>query len=257
MVLRKGCCMKMSFKRLCAGFLFCTFLTMNFNGAVVASEYAVSKAVPSYQGKVEHLSTYKKTAINTVNIYDKKSTINKGNVMKIAFAENFSTKTAQMGDNVVFVLKKDLKTQEGRMLLPAGTKIVGTVDELSRPKNWNKNATVKIGLGEVILPDGQKGSISAQINTKNAVLKRSSWAAVGKASLWTVGLFGVGAGVGAAIGAAASAVGTGCLAIGMPTGGGLGLIIGSATKGLQYKAKPGKTIYIQLTEDLEITTDTL
>ena len=58
--------------------------------------------------------------------------------------------------------------------------------------------------------------------------------------------------IGAAIGAAASAVGTGCLAIGMPVGGGLGLIIGSASKGLNYNAKPGKEIYIKLTQDLEI-----
>ena len=85
------------------------------------------------------------------------------------------------------------------------------------------------------------------------MLKRSGWAATGKAALWTVGLFGVGAGVGAAIGAAASAVGTGCLAIGMPVGGGVGLITGSLTKGLNYKAKPGKTTYIELTEDLDIS----
>ena len=105
----------------------------------------------------------------------------------------------------------------------------------------------------ILLISTLKGTIAAKVHAKEAVLKKSSWAAVGKASLWTVGLFGIGAGIGAAIGAAADAVGTGCLAIGMPVGGGLGLIIGSMTKGLNYNAKPGKTIYIELTEDLDIS----
>lgn len=250
--------MKTTLKKFSALLLVASFISMN---TPLLSAYAEEtanqneiKAVSQIQmkSKIEHLETYKKTEINTVNITDKKATIAQGNVIKIAFAQSFSTKTAKVGDKVTFVLKEDLKTEEARVLLPAGTKIIATVQEVIPTKVWNRNAQVLLSLGEIVLPDGTTGNISAKVHSKNAMLKRSAWAATGKAALWTVGLFGVGAGIGAAIGAAASAVGTGCLAIGMPVGGGLGVIIGSASKGLNYNAKAGKTIYIELTQDLDI-----
>ncbi len=248
----------LSFKKLTATFLTAMFMTLNFNFAAIANETTQSNATfisgqSSENVKIEHLPTYKKTEINTVAIYADKATIKKGNILKITFAEHFSTKTAKIGDKVRFILKEDLKTAESRVLLPEGTQIIATVTDVTPTKIWNRNAKVLLSLGDVELPNGTKGTIAAKVHAKEAVLKKSSWAAVGKASLWTVGLFGIGAGIGAAIGAAADAVGTGCLAIGMPVGGGLGLIIGSMTKGLNYNAKPGKTIYIELTEDLDIS----
>lgn len=261
--------MKKDWKKLCASALLVSFISFNAVPAVMAAETtapADNTAVQSapattqqnaqfqikVQSNVEHLPTYKKTAINTVNIKEDKVVISKGNVIKIAFADEFSTKTAKVGDKVTFVLQEDLKTVEGRALLPAGTQFIATVTELTPTKVWNRNAKVILSLNEIALTDGTTGTIEARVSEDAGILKRSGWAATGKAALWTVGLFGVGAGIGAAIGAAASAVGTGCLAIGMPVGGGLGLIIGSASKGLNYNAKPGKEIYIKLTQDLEI-----
>lgn len=248
--------MNIVWKKLCAYALTVSIVTFNFAPAVSADVNTAQKENASFQIKVqsniEHLPNYRKTGIDTVNVKTDKATIAKGNVIKIAFAEKFSTKTAKQGDKVTFVLKKDLRTKEERVLLPEGTKFIATVQEVHPTKVWNRNAAAALSLGEIILPDGTQGSIEAQVSTKNGALKRSGWAATGKAALWTVGLFGVGAGIGAAIGAAASAVGVGCLAIGMPVGGGLGLIVGSATKGLNYNAKPGKTIYIELTQDLDI-----
>lgn len=244
-------------KKIIASTILTAFLSINCTGlSAIAQEPAVENVLPVSQvcvkSKIEHLPTYKKTEINTVSVTDRRAVVNKGNVLKIAFANHFSTKTAKVGDQVVFILKEDLKTIECRTLLPAGTQIIASVQEICPTQIWNRNAKALLCINEVLLPDGQRGSISAKVASKDAVLKKSSWAAVGKATLWTVGLFGVGAGLGAAIGAAADAVGTGCLAIGMPVGGGLGLIIGSMTKGLNYNAKPGKTIYIQLCQDLEI-----
>ncbi len=256
--------MKKDWKKINATLLLCAFISFNnLSCTALAQEQVQQPAAESqsqntiYKGSVqstiEHLPNYRKTEIDTVNISANKATINKGNVIKIAFAQHFSTKTAKKGDRITFVLKESLKTIENRVLLPEGTKIIGTVEEVIPSKIWNRNAQALISLNDVILPDGTTGTLSAKVHAKNAMLKRSGWAATGKAALWTVGLFGVGAGVGAAIGAAASAVGTGCLAIGMPVGGGVGLITGSLTKGLNYKAKPGKTIYIELTEDLDIS----
>lgn len=265
--------MKKDFKKLCAYALMVSFISLNTAPAVFAQTAASDatavqpaqtepvQAAPAaqnakfqikVQSNVEHLPTYKKTVINTVNIKEDKVIISKGNVIKIAFADTFSTKTAKVGDKVTFVLQEDLKTVEGRVLLPAGTQFIAAVTELTPSKAWNRNAKVVLSINEIALMDGTTGTIEARVSDEAGILKRSGWAATGKAALWTVGLFGVGAGIGAAIGAAASAVGTGCLAIGMPVGGGLGLIIGSASKGLNYNAKPGKEIFVKLTQDLEI-----
>lgn len=249
--------MKKDFKRIVASFILASFISLNSLTLSVAANDEIPQA-PSQvfrggvQASTEHLPDYRKTDVNTVYISEEKATISRGNVLKIAFAQKFSTKTAKSGDAIEFVLKKDLKTKENRTLLPEGTKITGTVQEVKPVAKWNRNATALLKLDTVVLPNGQSGSISARLKTKNAVLKKSAIAATGKAAIWTVGLFGVGAGLGAAIGAIAGTAGTGCLVFGMPIGGGLGLIIGSATKGLNYNAKPGKTIYIELSQDLDI-----
>ncbi len=207
------------------------------------------------QAQVEHLAKQKNKYLDTVKIVDGKAIITQGNVIKIKFAQAFNSKTAKVGDEVVFIFEKDLLTKEGTKLFPAGTKLIGKVQCVEPPKWWNKNAQVMLSLGDIILPNGAGGKLSARVYSKDSTLKKSGWATFGKVAGYTVGLFGVGAGIGAAIGAAADAVGVGCLAIGMPVGAGVGLILGTVTPGQHYKAKPGKTIKIQLTQDLEISLD--
>ncbi len=207
--------------------------------------------VQTQQARVEH-SYYKKSPVRSISVSEENITIKAGNVIKIAFADNFSTKTAQAGDPISFVLNEDFKTIEDTILLPAGTIINGTVTEIIPTKYWNRNAQAFIKLNEIVLPTGQRGDISARVYSKNSALKKSSWAAVGKAAGYTVGLFGIGAGLGAIIGAIVGEVGIACLAIGMPVGGGVGLITGSVFKGLNYNAKAGKEIKIQLNEDFDI-----
>lgn len=250
--------MNIKLKKICAYFLLLAFASLNSLSASSSAQGTTQNntkkpAVETQlKNKTEHLPAHLKAEINTVDVSGQKATIAQGNVIKIAFAQNFSSKTAKVGDNVNFVLKNDLKTKEGTTLIPAGTKIIATVQDVKPIKSWNRNAQVLLSVGEIVLPDGTTGTLNAKVHSKNAVLKRSGWTATGKAALWTVGLFGVGAGLGAIIGAIAGSVGIGCLAIGMPVGGGLGLIIGSATKGLNYNAKKGKLIYIELTQDLDI-----
>lgn len=208
----------------------------------------VSKSGPV----IEHMPKQKNKYLNTVRIQDNKAVITQGNILKIKFAQEFSSKTAKTGDKVIFILDEDLMTQESTKLFPSGTQIIATVQGVEPPAMWNKNAKVLLSLGEIKLPNGQSGTINARIYSKDSTLKRSGWATFGKISGLTVGGFGLGAGVGAGIGAIAHAVGIGCFAIGMPVGGGLGLIIGAVTPGVQYKVKPGKTIQVQLTQDLQI-----
>lgn len=233
-------CLLAGFVNMCATPVFAG---IDMNSAPVAREEVAIK----YEQ-----SSVKRSPVRTVVVSDESIIIKEGNVFNVSFAEEFSTKTAEVGDNVALVLNEDFKTVEGTLLLPAGTKINAKVTEIIPTKYWNKNAQAFIELTEIMLPTGQVGEIKANVYSKNSALKKSSWAAAGKVAGYTVGLFGIGTGIGAALGGILSAVSTGCFAIGMPVGGGVGLITGSALKGLNYNAKVGKTIKMQLNEDFEI-----
>ena len=200
--------------------------------------------------KVENLPKIKNVSSNIVNITEDRMIIPSGDVFKVAFAQDFSTKNLKVGDKVAFNLPNGLSTQEGRMLLPCGTQILASVKSYTPPKMFNKNAKVMLNFNEILVPNSSACSMGACVYGKYNALQRSGWATVAKPVIWTVGMFGVGAGVGAGIGAAAHAVGIGCFAIGMPVGAGAGLIIGLVTPGLHYKAKAGKEIPIMLTQDM-------
>lgn len=200
--------------------------------------------------KFEYLPKVKNVSSNMVTITNHRIIVHKGDVFKVAFAQDFTTKNLQCGEKVVFNLPCGLSTQEGRLLLPEGTQIVAEVVEYTPPKWWNRNAKVKLAFNEILVPNSNLCTMSGCVFAKNNVLQRSGWATFAKPFIWTASLFGVGAGLGAAFGAAAGNAATGCLAIGMPVGGGVGLLVGLATPGLHYKAKAGKQIPIMLNEDM-------
>lgn len=246
----------MDVKKIISSFLLVTFLSFNGLSALAETKpVGVQTAGISETAKIEHMPQQKNKYLNTVKFDGSKAVITQGNTLKIKFAQEFNSKTAKAGDKVIFILDEGLNTEEGTLLLPKDTQIIGTVLNVQDPMWWNKNAKVAMSIGEIKLPNGMHGKLNARIYSKDSTLRKTNWATFGKFAGWTVGLFGVGAGVGAGIGAAASAVGIGCFAIGMPVGAGLGLIIGGVTPGQHYKAKPGKPITIQLTQDLEISLD--
>ena len=203
---------------------------------------------------VEHLPTYKGSTINMVKISNCSATILANNVLRVTFTGDFNSKNICEDNRISFSLQEGLVTCEGRRLLPCGTQIIGRIQCVEKPKWLNRNAKVYIVFDQMVLPNCVCIPMCAKVYSKDSVLKKSSWAAVGKAAAYTVGLFGIGTGMGAAIGAAANSAANGAsigaLAFGMPIGGGVGLLVGTLTPGLHYKAKCGSEIYIQLAQDL-------
>ena len=201
--------------------------------------------------KMENLPKIKNVSSNTVSVTNYRVIVPRGDVFKVAFAQDFTTKNLKVGDKVEFILPNGLYTQEGRMLLPSGTQIIACVKSYTAPKWFNRNARVMLDFQEILVPNTASCSMGACVfGNKYNALQRSGWATFAKPAIWTVGMFGVGAGLGAAIGAAASHAAIGCLTIGMPVGGGVGLILGVVTPGLHYSAKAGKQIPIMLTSDM-------
>lgn len=216
---------------------------------LVKNQYVGTEKVLS----VEHLSVNKNAESNVVKITNLRKIITEGNVLQVAFDEKFKSKEHAAGDTLYFVTDEDICTDEGTLVIPAGSKFFATVNEIVAPKWFNKNARVFVELQRVIFPNGSQYKLVAKPFYKNYELKEGPWMTAGKVALYTVGLGGIGAGAGVGLAFIPEPVkvGTG-LAIGIPVGAAVGLVTGLVTPGLNYNAKDGEEIYVILLEDASV-----
>lgn len=202
----------------------------------------------------EHLNLPKKLAKKTptdiVTISEENLDINKYNTLPLVFTQDFSSKTAQVGDEIVFMTKDPICTKEGTMVLPASTYFITHIVQIEKPKSFNRSGKVYIEFDCVKLPDGTEMALDAKLFNKKEFLSRGKLNALGKSFGSAFGGLAVGTAAGCGIGIAAGAVIIGGLAIGLPIGLGVGVIGGSLTPGLYYKAKAGDKINIQILEDI-------
>ena len=204
--------------------------------------------------RIEHLDVTRKAPNNEVAINNIQSTINQGNVLVVAFEDKFKSEEHKAGDIVTFVADKDICTEEGTLIIPAGTKFVAQINEIQPPKKFNKNARVYPQLTKIILPSGKELAFNAKPFSKDYSLKEGPWMTTGKLLLCTAAgaAVGTGAGVGFAFIPSPANIGTG-VAIGIPVGAAVGLVTGLITPGLQYHAKAGENIYVILLDDAVIS----
>lgn len=201
--------------------------------------------------RYEHTFCEKCSQCNNVGITELHNILLKGNAFKISFDCPFQSECANAGDILNFTVNDAVYTQEGTLLIPANSKISGTIIRIEKQHVPNKNARVYINFNCLTFPDGTETTILAQPCTKDNSLKEDGWHTFGKLALSTVGLgaVGAGAGVGFAFIPNPAKIGTG-LAIGIPIGATVGLVTGLVTPGLKYHAKAGEIITIILCEDL-------
>lgn len=215
--------------------------------------YASTCQCPEQVVALEHMFEEKGAVTNQVTITNLRNIICKGNAFKVAFNCELWSDKVKAGERVNFDVADAIYTQEGTLLIPCGSKIVGTVVKVQKQKIFNKNARVFINFEHLVLPDGCIIAMSAKPNTKENALMENGWHTAGKLAASTVGLgaVGAGAGVGFAFIPNPAKIGTG-LAIGIPIGCSVGLITGLITPGLKYHAKAGEEISIILCDDLLI-----
>ncbi len=201
----------------------------------------------------EHLSVTKKAECNEVVVTNLRNIVKEGNVLEVAFSEQFKSKLHAAGDGVTFTNPEDIVTDEGTLLFPAGSTFYGNVIDIKDPQWFNKNARVYVQLNKVVTPCGKTVDLNAKPFYKDYALKEGPWMTAGKVALYTVGgsAVGTGAGVGFSFIPDPDKVGTG-IAIGTPVGAGVGLITGLVTPGLNYSAKEGEEIQVILLDDASI-----
>jgi len=194
----------------------------------------------------------KKTPTNVVNKRGMLVSVLEYNTMQLTFAENFTSKSAKVGDKVPFLLENGAYTNEGTEILPPSTRVIAEVSNIEKPKAFNRSGKVYLDFKYVELPNGTQIPIDAKLFSKKDFLYRGKLNALGKGAGSTLGGMAIGTAAGCGIGIAAGAVVIGGLAIGMPVGFAIGGLIGLVTPGLNYRAKAGDKIDIQLLENLNI-----
>ena len=203
---------------------------------------------------VEHLNVTKKAPSNEVYVGQTQNIIAEGNVLIVSFEDKFKSEDHAAGDIVTFINEEDICTEEGTLVIPAGSKFIAQINEIQDPKWFNKNARVYPQLCQIILPDGKQLAFNAKPFTKDYSLKEGPWMTAGKLALYTAGgaAVGTGAGVGFGFIPDPTRIGTGS-AIGTPVGAAVGLATGLITKGLNYHAKSGEDIKVILLDNAAIT----
>src|SRR5699024_6569402 len=109
---------------------------------------------------------------------------------------DFKSECSKAGERINFDVPEAIYTREGTLLIPACSKVVGTIIKIKKQRIPNKNARVYINFECLILPDGTAVKMSAQPCTKDGSLKEGPWHTAGKLAAYTVGLGIVGAGAG-------------------------------------------------------------
>ena len=183
--------------------------------------------------RIEHLDVTRKAPNNQVKINNIQSVVEQGNVLVVAFEDKFKSEDHKAGDIVTFVAKEDICTEEGSLVIPAGTKFIAKINNIKHQKKFNKNARAYPQLCKIILPNGKELAFNAKPFSKDYSLKEGPWMTAGKLLLCTAGgsAVGIGAGVGFAFIPDPTKIGTG-IAIGAPVGAAVGLITGLVTPGL-------------------------
>ena len=225
--------------------LLSAFLLTNLSAFALSDDVAV---------RTEHIvlseKAAKKSPTNVVIRTPMLNTIIEYNVIEVSFARDFESKNAREGDHIPFVITRGLRTIEGTQIVPEGTNIDSVITKVIPPKSFNRSGKVEIAFKEMTFPDGRVIPIKAKLATKKPFLSRGKLNGWGKGLGSTLGGAAIGTGAGCGIGVAASAVIIGGFAIGLPVGIAIGGIAGLVTPGLQYKAKAGDKILIQLTDNL-------
>ena len=238
-------------KKIIAFILFGMFIYISLPILPVMADYQ------NCDTRTEHLilpkKLAKKTPTNVVNVSRDEVKILPYNTVQLTFSQSFNSKNACVGDEIAFLMNECLRTQEGTVVLPSGTKFISRIRKIEKPKMFNRSGKIYLDFKYIELPSGEQYTVNAKLFDKKDFLSRGKLNALGKGLGSTLGGMAIGTGAGCGIGIAAGAVIVGGFAIGMPVGFAIGAAAGLATPGLYYKAKAGDKINVQLLDDINIS----
>lgn len=159
-----------------------------------------------------------------------------------------SSELNKLGDTVTLQVDQPLVSSDGRVIVPAGSQIVGRVSKLDAAGRTGRNATMDIDFNEIVTPDGQHYTIQGSVATEDGLLHGGT--TKGRI-LKALGTTAVGAGLGAALGTAMGPLSGGEVGRGAIYGTAVGAGVGAAAAALQK----GKDVTISSGDKLQIKLD--
>ena len=128
----------------------------------------------------------------TTKLDVKQITLPAETLVKVALETTISSSTAQVGDKVVYRVTEDVMV-EGRVVVPAGTRSIATVTEVTAAGRLGKDGRVLVDFGRVSSLDGTKIplEVDERATEKNRSLELAAGASMaGIILLGPVGLVG-------------------------------------------------------------------
>jgi hypothetical protein len=181
-------------------------------------------------------------------------TLTKGTQFIVQIDSDFESITGQANDKITAVLTKPLTTQSGLIVLPVGTRLIGTLQKVESAGRFSKSGSITARFNTALLPDTRKASLSAVVSTTDGSGKLTSSEAPSRIGATLTPML-KGAIAGVAIGTLATlaenpkadkskVIKNG--AIGAGVTGGIGLLVGAFKKGTDIGLEKGKIVSLVL-----------
>ncbi len=191
------------------------------------------------------------------------TTVASGTQFQASLKNGLDSETTVMGEPVEATLASPIM-QGGVEVVPAGSRVLGSVTDVVSAKRFKFGANGKIDIkfNSIETPDGRKFPLSASIDENSLSLSGGTTGGrVGKSLLTTGVGAGGGAALGTALGAIVGATGRGQVgrstgmgaAFGTALGGGVGLVGAGVRKGSEIKIKAGSSLPVKLTDNMQVT----
>lgn len=189
----------------------------------------------------------------TTTIQGRVSTIPANTEFTATLQTPAGSEISRVGDRVAASVDQPLISSDNRILIPAGSQLIGTVTQVDDAAYAEIPGTLDITFNEVVLPSGQRMTIQASVATENGVLRGDT--TKGRI-LKTVGKTALGAGLGAALGTAigplsGGEVGRGAI-YGTAIGAGVGALASVADRGDEVVLQAGDQLILRLEQPVVV-----
>ncbi len=207
--------------------------------------------VEEYDIIIEHLrSTLYTDEVNEVEITTLQAKILASNVLPVSFEEGFKSKKVKQGDLVHLVFDKDLNTEEGTTIIPAGSSLVAEITKLKRGKPFHINGKAELEITNLVTASGEIYPLAGTIQNNEIFEPGFGKCNLKRAGIVTGSVAAFGTLLGLFIGLG-NDLGDGT-ALGAILGGSIGAGLGLMWPGCGVNIPAGEEIYVKLDEDLDV-----
>lgn len=172
------------------------------------------------------------------------TTLPLGTVIEVELTQTVSSRTAQPGDRFSSRVARDVYSEDGVLVVPAGSEMVGSVTSAKRLKRIGGQAQLGIEMDSLVLPSGNSVRVHASLFEVGTNQRKDKKKILGAAA--------AGAILGRILG---SRGGAGSTAIGAALGAAAGTAVVASRRGQDVELMAGDIIAVRLDEVVTVETE--